>query len=124
MPRYTIKVPDDDEGHYLGDYDADYLPRVGDPIAIDHPQLNPRPHHPCLGVVSAITHEARSPAPDNEDRRGTVGTTVWVVEDSPAPQLFCDCTDAERAKYGADRDGDCMNCSHLRRTVSATASGK
>jgi hypothetical protein len=112
MPSFTIKVPNNDEGEDLGEYQADYLPRVGDPFLIWHPRVSPRKHDPFCGIVSGVVHEASfENAVRGEKRR--VMTTVWLAEEHSAPELFCDCTEEERAKYEVI-DGTCENCNHVR----------
>lgn len=113
MPSFTIKVPNDDDGHDLGDYESDYLPRVGDPFVLMHPRVNPRKDHPFVGTVSLVTHDAY--AADGPRERGYVETTVWLTEEAPAPQLYCDCTEAEQVTCGVDERGDCENCGRARR---------
>jgi hypothetical protein len=50
MPRFIIKVPNDDEGEELGVYESDYLPRVGDPFALWHPRVCAKKDEPFLGI--------------------------------------------------------------------------
>jgi len=111
MPSYTIKVPNNDEGEDLGEFHADYLPRVGDRFTLWHPRVNPGKHHPFCGVVSGVDHEAQF-----DSDGGSVETVVWLVDEAPAPELFCDCTEEERAKWSVGEDGRCESCGHTRRT--------
>ena len=105
MPSYTIKVPNDDEGEDLGEYEADYLPRVGDQLVLWHQR------------VTAVTHEAWSDPPGIKfPGRRRVDTTVWLGEEHAAPTLYCDCSEEQRLKYGVESDGRCANCGHVRRT--------
>lgn len=115
MPSFTIMVPNNDDGHDLGEYEADYLPRVGDPFSLMHPRLNPKKHHPFVGTVSMVTHEAYAPSIDEDGEKvpGYVNTTVWLIDEAPAPELFCDCTEAERAEHPVV-DGKCDNCGYTR----------
>lgn len=112
MARYTIKVPNDDEGEDLGTFEADFLPRVGDQFVLLHPRVNPRKDEPFVGKVDAVTHEAY--ATRGGDRHVT--TTVWVVDEAAAPQLYCDCSEEERSRHGVDEDSNCESCGHRRRT--------
>ena len=119
MPSYTIKVPNDDEGEDLGEYEADYLPRVGDPFVLWHPRINPKEDEPFCGVVSMVTHEATFLSVAAEDGKSTsesyVETTVWLAEEHAPPELFCDCSEKERE--GSEVvDGACDNCGHVRRS--------
>jgi len=116
MPSYTIKVPNDDEGEDLGEYEADYLPRVGDPFVLWHPRVNPGEHQPFCGVVSEVTHEASGPLLRTDGSMlGIVGTVVWLTEEHAAPKLHCDCSEEERARF-AVVDGACENCGQARRS--------
>jgi len=56
MPKFTVMVNDDDEGEDLGEYEADYLPRVGDGFALWHPRVCKDKDAPFLGVVEAVRH--------------------------------------------------------------------
>lgn len=112
MPSYTIKVPNNDEGEDLGEYESNYLPRVGDPFVLWHPRVCRGKHEPFCGVVSAVTHEA---VHHNLDNPTAVDTTVWLVEEHSAPTLYCECTEVERVKHGMDADGSCANCGSTRR---------
>lgn len=113
MSRYTIKVPNGDEGEDLGVYEG-CLPCVGDPIVLLHPRVNPRQHEPFVGKVALVTHDAYY---GGEKEEGHVDTTVWVEDEAPAPQLYCDCAEEDRSRHGVDEDGDCENCRHRRRTL-------
>jgi hypothetical protein len=118
MPSFTIMVPNNDDGHDLGEYESDYLPRVGDPFVLWHRALSPDKEHPFCGVVQSITHEVFDK--DHPYARGgntpnVVVTTVWLVEEMSAPTLYCDCTSQEREQHGVE-DGRCTNCGHVRRT--------
>jgi hypothetical protein len=116
MPRYTIKVPNNDEGEDLGQYEADYLPRVGDPFVLMHPRVSPKKDYPFCGVVSMVTHEANAVAPSGRVAEvGTVDTVVWLAEEHASPQLYCDCSEDEQVKH-AVVDGACDNCGHTRHT--------
>jgi len=120
MPSFTIKVPNDDEGEHLGTYESDYLPRVGDPFVLWHPRVCAERDKPFCGVVSGVTHEvvhashpyATGNYPKGEQR--SVETTVWLTEEHAPPTLYCDCTEEERARWGAV-EGQCENCGHARR---------
>jgi len=115
MPSFTIKVPNNDEGEDLGEYESDYLPRVGDPFVLWHPRVCPDKHQPFCGVVSAVTHEANAVAPSGRVAAvGTVDNIIWIVEEQAAPTLYCDCTEEQRAKH-AVVDGKCENCGHTRK---------
>lgn len=119
MPSFIIKVPNDDEGEDLGEYESDYLPRVGEAFTVWHPRLGSLdPHQPFLGVVHAVDHEAhcgdRKTADGREDPNaprgpGYVTTTVWLVEDAASPPRFCDCSPRERELHGV-ADGVCECC--------------
>ena len=112
MPSYTIKVPNNDEGEDLGEYESDYLPRVGDPFTLWHPRLDSAGGRvPFCGIVSAVQHEAHY----DPTSASTVKTTVWLVEEHAPPKLYCDCFKEVRAQFGVDEDGDCENCGHARR---------
>ena len=114
MPSYTIKVPNNDEGEDLGRFEADYLPRVGDRFTLWHPRVNPGKHNSFCGVVSAVDHEAIFQAVEGGED-GYVTTTVWIAEEAPAPTLYCDCSEEERAKWKVEADGRCESCGHVRR---------
>ncbi|SRR5579871_1124727 len=114
MPSYTIKVPNNDEGEDLGEYEANFLPRVGDRFTLWHPRVNGGKdgrYSPFCGVVSAVDHEANF-----DPEKGDVETTVWLVEEHAAPKLYCNCSEEERSRFGVDEDGDCGSCGHARRT--------
>lgn len=113
MPSYTIKVPNDDEGEDLGEYESDFLPRVGDPFVLWHPRVNPDEHHPFMGVVSEVVHEATH-GRQYDDGLGRVSTVVWLAEEHAAPTLYCDCSEEERVSHVVV-DGACDNCGHTRR---------
>jgi hypothetical protein len=113
MASFTIKVPNNDEGEDLGEYESDYLPRVGDPFVLWHPRVCPDRHHPFCGVVSGVTHEAHCAEP-RAGGRSLVGVTVWLTEEHAAPTLYCDCTEEERSRHVVV-DGKCDNCGHARR---------
>lgn len=113
MPSYTIKVHNNDEGEDLGEYEADYLPRVGDRVALMHPRVCPDRGHPFLGVVTAVDHDAY--AGDARSEKGSVSTTVWLVEEYAAPTLYCDCSEEERKTWSVGEDGRCESCGHVRR---------
>ena len=120
MASFRIKVPNDDEGEDLGEYQSDYLPRVGEPFFLWHPRLGfdgSDGDHPFCGIVSEVVHEAQYAA-NGVERSGhpvsVVTTTVWLTEEHGAPKLFCDCSEDERKKYDAV-DGECQNCGHRRR---------
>jgi len=50
MSSFTIKVPNNYEGEDLGVYEADYLPRLGDPFTLWHPRVCPKKGEPFCGV--------------------------------------------------------------------------
>lgn len=116
MPSFTIKVPNDDNGEDLGEYEADYLPRVGNPFVLYHRRVSPREHEPFCGIVSMVTHQAIDKDYDRAPNNSVV-TTVWLVEEHAAPVLYCDCSEEERARHGVEDDGLCENCGHVRRVV-------
>lgn len=116
MPSFTIKVPNDDEDEDLGEYVADYLPRVGDPFVLWHPRVC-RKGEPFSGIVSGVTHEAFDVSHPYSNAVGKGGqdpnvvwTTVWLAEEHAAPTLYCVCSEEERADCGDDGDR-CGNCS-------------
>lgn len=117
MPSFIIKVPNNDEGEDLGEYESEYLPRIGDPFVLWHPRVCGKKDQPFCAVVSGVTHEAFDK--DHPYSRGVrvnvVSTVVWLAEEHAAPQLFCDCTEEQRAKHGVV-DGACDNCGHTRKT--------
>jgi hypothetical protein len=116
MPRFMIKVPNDDDGEDLGEYEAYYLPRVGDPFTLWHPRVCLKKDAPFCGVVSGVTHEAcykGLPYAPDERAPNVVTTTVWLAEEHAPPTLYCDCSEKERAKFGTE-NGDCENCGHVR----------
>jgi hypothetical protein len=117
MPSYTIKVLNDDEGEDLGTYEADYLPRVGDPLVLWHHRVCPDKNHPFCAVVSAVTHEAIGAGHPYAGTANTcvVETVVWLTEEHAPPTLYCDCTEEERASHPVDGDGRCENCGYVRR---------
>lgn len=110
MPSFTIKVPNNDEGMDLGEYQADYLPRVGDRFSLMHPIVSPKKDYPFLGVVMAVDHEAVC-----EEDGNYVVTTVWLVEEYAAPTLYCDCSEEEQTQHGVDEGGGCGSCGRARR---------
>jgi hypothetical protein len=120
MPSYTIKVPNDDEGEDLGEYEADYLPRVGDPFVLWHPRVCAERDKPFCGVVSAVTHEvihsSHPYALEHPRGRRSVVTTVWLAEEHAPPTLYCVCTEEERSKWKVEADGRCENCGHMRKS--------
>lgn len=115
-PTYAIKVPNGDEGKDLGEYEADYLPRVGDSFTLWHPRVCAEKDRPFCGVVDAVTHEAFhiSHPYSSADCESAATTTVWLVEEQAAPTLYCECSEAERAPHGT-KDGKCENCGHVAR---------
>lgn len=123
MPSFRIKVPNNDEGEDLGEYVADYLPRVGDRFALHHPLVCAENNVPFIGVVESVEHEAYAyhrgvkPSPEESEdlKDGFVNATVWLVEELTAPTLYCDCSEEERAKHPVV-DGACDNCGHARRS--------
>ena len=91
MASFRIKVPNDDEGEDLGEYQSDYLPRVGEPFFLWHPRLGfdgSDGDHPFCGIVSEVVHEAQYAA-NGVERSGhpvsVVTTTVWLTEEHGAP---------------------------------------
>lgn len=116
MPSFTVKVPNNDDGEYLGEYESEYLPRVGDKFTLWHPRVNtgaPNRQSPFLGVVVEVCHEAF--APEGPGTTGEVNTTVWVGEEHAAPTLYCDCTAEDRQQWSVGEDGRCESCGHVRR---------
>jgi|APFre7841882654_1041346.scaffolds.fasta_scaffold240179_1 hypothetical protein len=118
MPSFTIKVPNDDEGEDLGEYESDYLPRVGDPFTLWHPRVSGKPFELFCGIVQQVVHEAycgERKTPDGRDDPngprgvGRVVTIVWLVEEYASPQRFCDCTPREREMHDVV-EGVCENC--------------
>lgn len=109
MPTFTVKVPDDDEGEDLGEYESDYLPRKGDSFALWHPRLTGNRRIPFVGVVRQVEFEAHcgeyeEGAYDRE--AGTAHAVVWVDEAYAAPKRYCDCSPADRAVMAAKRAAD------------------
>ena len=100
MPSFLIKVPNDDEGEDLDEYESDYLPRVGDPLVLWHPRVCREKGKPFCGVVSAVTHEGfHESHPYAKDLLNAVFTVVWLVEEHAPPTLYCVCSEEERAKF-------------------------
>jgi hypothetical protein len=122
MPSFTIKVPNDDEGECLGEYAADYLPRVGDPFTLWHPRVCSKKDQPFCGVVSGVTHEAfnkdhpYAPLVESGERENEVTTVVWLAEEHAPPTLYCVCSEEERVMSSRSQGGECANCGHTRRT--------
>lgn len=117
MPSYTIKVPNNDDGEDLGEYESDYLPRVGDQFTLWHPRVCQGKDHPFCAVVSAVTHEAvHKSHPFSRGEVRLVDVIVWLAEEGGAPSLYCVCTETERAQHGVDINGVCVNCDHPRWT--------
>jgi hypothetical protein len=116
MPLFLVKVPNGDDGEDLGEFESDCVPRVGDDFVLFHPRLCGSSDHPFVGKVGAVVHEASSKdhkyATNTE--KNTVITTVWLVEEAPAPMLYCDCTSEERKQHGENGQGRCENCGHER----------
>lgn len=113
MPSFLIKVPNDDDGESLGEYEADYLPRAGDEFTIYHPALTGDASTPFYGMVRKVAHEARCGARvkgEHDREMGAVDTTVWLVERSVERRLFCDCSPEEQLEHGEDDDGCCNFC--------------
>jgi hypothetical protein len=116
MPSYTIKVHNNDEGEDLGTYEANYLPRVGDPLVLWHPRVCPKKDEPFCGIVSGVTHEAfNNSHPYFDGRDNVVDTVVWVIEEQAAPTLYCVCSEEQRARWNREADGRCEGCGHVRR---------
>jgi hypothetical protein len=113
MPTsFRIMVYNDDEGEDLGQFEADYLPRVGDDFALWHPRVCKDRDVPFLGVVNQVRHEAHvgERAWGNDSYGvGSVSTTVWLVEEFSTPTRYCDCSPAEREKWSTV-DGLCESC--------------
>jgi hypothetical protein len=111
MPSFRIMVPNGDEGEDLGEYESDYLPRVGDWLTLSHPRVSGRRGDPFCAVVESVRHEARCGEPGEHGLRkvGTVTTTVWLVEEQAAPTLYCDCAPEVRERHGAT-GGVCNSC--------------
>jgi hypothetical protein len=117
MPSFTIKVPNFDDGEDLGEYEADYLPRVGDPFVLWHPRVCPKKDQAFCGVVSGVTHEAVAkghPYYNAGIGAAFVETVVWLTEELAAPTLYCDCTEEERARWSVGLDGKCESCGQAR----------
>lgn len=108
---FTIKVPNGDEGEDLGTYEAEALPRVGETFVLYHPRVC-KDDHPFVGKVDDVSWEAMHGSHKfaNNPEHNYVDVTVWLVEDAPAPALYCDCSSNERELHGIDADGDCENC--------------
>ena len=115
MSSFTIKVPNDDEGEDLGEYESDYLPRVGDPFVLWHPRVCRKKDEPFCGIVYLVMHET---VDKKHPYKGSnvVETSVWLMEEHAAPVLYCDCSEEDRVKWGADADGRCESCGHTRKT--------
>jgi hypothetical protein len=117
MPSYTIKVPNNADGEHLGEYESDYLPRVGDSFVLWHSRLSPDKDKPFCGIVSEVTHEAVAkdhPYYNTGIGSAFVETVVWLAGEHAAPTLYCDCPEEERARYQVV-DGECGGCGQARR---------
>lgn len=113
MPSYTIKVHNNDECEDLGEYDADYLPRVGEPIVLWHPRVSRDDDHPFLGVVSEVTHEAFLNVGVVDGKvlnESYAETTVWLTEDHGTPTLYCVCSPKKSSAECEENDGICWDC--------------
>jgi hypothetical protein len=117
MPSFTIKVPNNDDCFDLGLFEADYLPRVGDPFVVWSKALCPDKDSPFVGVVERVDHEvfvddghpyAKANGPN------TVVTTVWLIEEQAPPTRYCCCTEEEKKEHGTNSQGECVNCGHDR----------
>jgi hypothetical protein len=109
MPTFTVKVPNDDEGEDLGEYESDYLPRVGDAFALWHPRVCKDEYTPFLGIVQSVSFDAYCGDRGSAGARkvGSVNATVWLVEDGAPPQRYCDCSPEMRRPL---EDGTCDDC--------------
>jgi len=109
MHTFTVKVPNDDEGEDLGEYESDFLPRVGDAFALWHPRVCKDEYTPFLGIVQSVSFDAycgeRGAAGDR--KVGSVSVTVWLVEDGAPPQRYCDCRPEEQRPL---EGGTCDDC--------------
>ncbi len=103
--RFEVKVPNDDEGESLGDYEADTLPRPGERFAIyGNPLVCLHEHDYFIGVVDEVMWEATP---------GKAVPTVWLREgESAKVTVYCTCTTEERTRHQNvdDEDGRCGNC--------------
>jgi hypothetical protein len=116
MPSFLLKVPNNDEGEDLGEYQSDYLPRVGDRFTVWHRRLSPKKDEPFSGVVESVHHEVFDKDHPYGDlaSKNRVVTTVWLVEEAAAPTLYCVCTEEQRVMSSVSQGGECANCGHTR----------
>lgn len=114
--RFTIKVPNHDDGEDLGTFEAECLPRVGETFVLFHPRVC-RGDDPFVGKIDFVCWEAMHGSHKLANNRGEnlAAATVWLVEDSAAPAFYCTCTSEERERHGVDKDSDCVNCGCTRR---------
>jgi hypothetical protein len=114
--RFEVKVPDDDEGESLGEYEADTLPRPGERFAIyGNPKVCVHEHDYFIGVVDEVMWDATFDDPRDPKRPARVEPTVWLREEAAKVTVYCTCTTEERARHEGvdDEDGGtrCGNCS-------------
>jgi hypothetical protein len=101
--RFEVKVPDDDEGESLGDYEAEALPRNGDRFAIyGNPLVCLHEHDYFIGIVDEVMWEATE---------GKAVPTVWLREEAAKIRVYCTCMPEERREGTEDEDWRCGNCS-------------
>lgn len=118
MGRFVIMVPDEQGGCPLGEYEADFLPRVGDGIQLWHPEVMEHEDTPFDGIVTSVEWQAMHPTSMSEcvprPKVAGASATVWLAQRAGPVCLFCTCTAEERGEHGAHY-GQCDNCGHKTR---------
>jgi hypothetical protein len=116
MPSFVVMVPNGGDGEHLGEYEADYLPRVGDKFLLFHPMLTGSSDEPFEGEVAAVYWQAffKDHKYATDTAKNVAEATVWLAEYGGAPKLWCDCTPEERQRWKLDERGLCENCGHER----------
>jgi hypothetical protein len=121
--KFDVKVPNDDDGHSLGTFEADSLPRVGDRFGLlGHPEVCRAKGDYYLGIVEAVTWEAYCvERRGNEKEPHELEPTVWLREEYQASVIYCTCTVLEleniQPELRTNDDGDCGNCGKTLRGV-------
>lgn len=123
---FEMLLPNDDEGHSLGTYEADCLPRKGDLIYVLGKEVTGKSDDcgtPLECVIEDVVWEAFV-SDDHKDNR-FLGPRVYLSARGLPPTVYCTCTDEERegirsrSKEGCeDLDGLCFDCGRVRPTSS------
>jgi hypothetical protein len=128
---FELLLPNDDEGHSLGSFEAEALPRKGDLVYVLGKEVTGKEDnggYPLECVVEDVLWEVF--VDEDHERNQVLGPRVFLSVKGAAPTIYCTCTDEERerlrnayleqeaagspSKACEDRDGDCFNCGHAR----------